>query len=109
MLFLSVLTMPRLMPGSPGKSSPSGALGDTCDCCARNVRELAVLRIGEGELQVVADAEIQRHPRVDAVVVLREQADVGPVVRLPDRRVLRHRAGKAQQEVRVRVARSCSR
>ena len=42
---------------------------------ARHERELAVSRIGERELQVVADAEVQRHARVDAVVVLREQAE----------------------------------
>ena len=72
---------------------------------ARHERELAVLRIGEGELQVVADAEVQRHARMHAIVVLREQADVGAVVRLPHRRVLRHRRRQPEQEVGVGVAR----
>ena len=75
MLLKSVLTMPRLMPGSPGNSRPSGAVGDTCGLGAGNERELAVERIGQRQLQVVAQAEVQRHTRVDAVIVLREDAD----------------------------------
>ena len=69
-----------------------------------DVGELAVLGIRERELHVVAQAEVQRHPRVDAEVVLREQAQVPSLVRLPDRRVLGHGAGQAQEEIGVGVA-----
>ena len=65
--------MPRLTPVSPGNSSPTGAVGLTVDLLPGHEGQLAVLRIGERELQVVADAEVQRHARMDPEIVLREQ------------------------------------
>ena len=41
---------------------------------------------------------------MDSKVVLRERADVRPVVGLSHRRVLRHRGGEAQQEIGVGIA-----
>ena len=71
---------------------------------AGNEGELAVVGIGERELQVVADAKVEGEPGMDAEVVLRERADVGAIVGLPHRGVLRHGGGKPEQEVGVGVA-----
>ena len=72
MLLKSVLTMPRLMPASPGNSSPSGAVGSTVDLLPGHERQLAIVGIGERRLHVVTEAEIQGDPRMDAEIVLRE-------------------------------------
>ncbi len=71
---------------------------------ARHERELAVFGIGKRELQVVADAKIERHALMNAVIVLREGADVGAVIQLSNRRVLHHRRRQPEKEIGVGIS-----
>ena len=104
MLLTSVLHDPAAHAGIAGEQQAHGSGRLDRRLLSRHEGELAVLRIGERELQVVADAKVQRDARMDPEIVLRERADVRAVVGLSHRRVLRHRRREAEQEVGVGVA-----
>ena len=104
MLFLSVLTIPRGDAIVAREQQPFGSIRRNGGLAAGHEGQLAVLRIGQRLLQVVTDAEVQRHPRMNPEIILREHAEVGAAVDLADRRILAHGCRKSQKEIGVRIA-----
>jgi hypothetical protein len=83
---------------------PGNASGNHCGLEAGHERQLPLLRILRWELQVVADAEVQRQPGMEAVIVLEKRGGVRADVVLVDRRVLIDACGQTEQEVRKPVS-----
>ena len=103
-IFLEGWMMPRVMPGSPGNSRPERRIRRDRGLHAGSEGHLAIQRVGHGQRHFVAQAQVQGQARVEADVVLQEQAGVPVVVDLGDGRVLLEAGRQAHHEIGQRVA-----
>ena len=97
---LALSAIPRAMPGSPGKSRPTGASGLTVELHAGHESVQPVLGLGERIDPLVAKSVVERHARAQSPLVLCIQAeprDVNPAAEVAEPLIEGHR--RAEQQV----------